>query len=81
MNRNAPGQGGDGNDIPGESIAGGMKGRKKVRERERKSRREGGMEKEEDKREACRSMALGDDGKHAVRYHWALKYETIVIKE
>ena len=39
------------------------------------------MEKEEDKREACGSMALGDDGKHAVRYHWALKYETIVIKE
>ena len=33
------------------------------------------------KREACGSMALGDDGNHAVRYHWALKYETIVIKE
>ena len=44
MNRNAPGQGGHGNDISGESIAGGMKGRKKVGERERKSRREGGIE-------------------------------------
>ena len=59
-----------------------MKGRKKEWERERKSRREGGMEEGRgQKREACGSMALGDDGKHAVRYHWALKYETIVIKE
>ena len=40
-----------------------------------------GWRKEEDKREESGCMSLGYDGKHAVRYLWTLKYETIVIKE